>query len=232
MRAILFDFNGVLVDDEPIHLELVRQVLAEEDVSVSAAEVRELCLGRDDREGFGAALDAVGADTPADLVARLVARKAAYYQMRMRRDGYPIFPGARELVVAAHDAGWMLGLVTGALHAEAEGALRQMGVRDRFKTVVASEDVKRGKPDPEPYRLGFQDLNAQPPLPARLLHPHEVLAVEDSPAGLKAAAALGLATLGIAQTHRVEELTELADHVVPSIAEVTPATINRLFQNS
>ena len=232
MRAILFDLNGVLLDDEPIHMELVREVLAEEGISVSEAEVHDLCLGRADREGFHAALVAAGADAPGDLVARLVARKAAYYQMRMRRDGYPIFPGARELVVAARDVGWMLGLVTGALHAEAEGALRQMAVRDHFKTVVASEDVKRGKPDPEGYRLGLQELNAQPPLPERLLHPHEVLAIEDTPAGLEAAAALGLATLGVAQTHAAERLAPLADHVVESIAELDPMTIRHVFPQS
>lgn len=229
MRAILFDFNGVLVDDEPIHLELVRDVLAEEGVRVAPETLHDHCLGRDDREGFTAALEAAGEPAAPDRVARLVARKAAYYQMRVRRDGFPIIAGAPELVVAAHDAGWMLGLVTGALHAEVDGALRQMGLRDRFKTIVASEDVQRGKPDPEGYRLGLQELNAQPPLPERLLHPHEVVAIEDSPAGLRAARALGLATLGVAHTHDAEQLAELADQVVATIAELTPATLGALF---
>lgn len=232
MRAILFDLNGVLVDDEPIHCELVCDILAEEGVRIGEEDYWSRYLGLDDRACFAAALADAGSAAPEALVARLVARKAAYYQMRVRRDGFPVFPGARELVIAAHDAGWRLGIVSGALRAEVEGALEQMDLEDRFLTLVTSDDVENGKPDPEGYRRGLQELNARPPLPERLLHPHEVLAIEDSPAGLRAAAAVGLATLGVAHTHPVERLADIADRVVPSIAETTLATLARLFPES
>jgi HAD superfamily hydrolase (TIGR01509 family) len=228
MRAILFDFNGVLVDDEPVHLELMQKVLGDEGIELSAEEYYGRCLGLDDRSCLQAVLLAHQQPAPPDRVSRLVARKSAYYHLRIKRDGYPVFPGARELVEASADAGWMLGVVTGALRDEVEGALRQMGVRAVIKTVVSAEDVSRGKPDPEGFRRGLQELNALPPLPERLIHPHEVLAIEDSPAGLTAAAALGLATLGVAHTFAAERLG-LADRVVESIDQLSPARLRELF---
>lgn len=228
LRAILFDFNGVLVDDEPIHFELFQRVLAEEGIALTSEEYYASYLGFDDRGCFTAALAAAGREeTPAGL-SRLIARKAAYYQIRIRGEGFPFFPGAEELIVAAADAGLMLGVVSGALREEVEGALEQLGVRSRFKAVVTSEDVAESKPDPESYRRGLELLNALPPLPRRLLHPHEVLAIEDSAAGLASAAANGLLTLGVAHTYPAAEL-EQADQVVDSLAEVDLARLRQLF---
>ena len=160
---------------------------------------------------------------------RLIARKSTYYQERMRLGGYPLFPGAAEVVTAAAGAGLMLGVVSGALRQEVEGALRQAGLAELFKVaLVTAEDVALGKPDPEGYRRALEALNSQPPLPERLLHPHEVLAVEDSPAGLAAAAAIGLVTLGVAQTYPPDALRD-ADQVAASVKGLTLDHLERLY---
>lgn len=228
LRAILFDFNGVLVDDEPIHLEIFQRVLAEEGFSLSAADYYSRYVGLDDRACFAAVLAAAGESATVPRLMRLIARKASYYQERIRRDGYPFFTGAVELVQAFAAQGRMLGVVSGALREEVEGALRQAGILDRFKVLVTAEDVRESKPDPEGYQRALEGLNSLPPLPERLLHPHEVLAVEDSPAGLAAAAELGLATLGIAHTFPAHRLGG-ADAVVGSLRELTPERLERLF---
>lgn len=228
LRAILFDFKGVLVDDEPIHFDLFRTVLAEEGIELASDDGYTSHLGLDDRARFTAALEAAGRAATPETLSRLIARKAAYYQLRIRRDGYPVFAGAAELVAASAAAGLVLGVVSGALREEVEGALEQIGVRRHFKALVTAEDVAEGKPDPESYRRGLELLNALPPLPRRLLHPHEVLAIEDSPAGLRAAAAAGLLTLGVAQTYPAAELAA-ADHVVASLADVSLGRIRELF---
>jgi len=228
LRALLFDFNGVLVDDEPIHLEMFQRVLGEEGLELSAAEYYRRYLGCDDRGCFGGVLAAAGEPATVPRLMRLIARKASYYQERVRERGYPFFAGAAELVAAAAAAGWMLGVVSGALREEVEGALRQAGLRDRFKVLVTAEDVAAGKPDPEGYRQALEALNALPPLPARLIHPHEVVAVEDSPAGLAAAAEAGLRTLGVAQTYPASRLTA-ADAVVGRLAGLECGRLERLF---
>jgi len=85
LRAILFDFNGVLVDDEPVHLELFQRVLADEGIALSAGDYYTRYLGLDDRAGFAAMLAAAGEAATVPRLMRLTARKASYYQERVRR---------------------------------------------------------------------------------------------------------------------------------------------------
>lgn len=230
LRAILFDFNGVLVDDEPIHFELLRQVLAEEGHQLEQEAYFSQLLGVPDRAALALFLGEQGETPSAERLSRLVARKAAYYQQKMWRQGFPIVPGAPELIASLSAAGLPLGVVSGALRDEIEMALEQIGLAHCFKTIVAAEDVAEGKPDPEGYRRGLRELNSLPPLPARLLHPHEVLAIEDAPAGLAAAAAAGLATLGLAKTYSAGALGG-ADRVVTSLAGLELESLRALFSS-
>jgi HAD superfamily hydrolase (TIGR01509 family) len=230
-RAVVFDFNGVLVDDEPIHFELFQLVLGEEGLGLSAEEYYEQYLGFDDRDCFEAVLRRSGVETSLPRVLRLVARKAAYYQQRIRAQGYPFFPGSIELVREVAGAGLTLGLVSGALREEVLGALSQEGLADLFKSLVTAEDVERGKPDSEGYRRVLAELNSQPPFPERLLHPHEVVAIEDSPAGLEAAADAGLRTLGVAHTYPPVALKG-ADAVVPHLRGLALRRLEQLFEDS
>jgi HAD superfamily hydrolase (TIGR01509 family) len=227
LRALLFDFNGVLVDDEPLHFRLFRQVLAEEGIDVGEDELDRF-LGRDDRSAFAQALTDAGRPDAAAPVARLVARKAAYYRVEIRRSGYPFVPGAAELVRAAARSGVPVGVVTGALRDEVEGALRQEGLDRSLRVLVTAEDVARGKPDPEGYRLALARLNSEPPLPDRLIHPHEVLAVEDSPAGLEAATAAGLRTLALSPS-RSGAAAGGAERVVARLEGLSVAGLWELF---
>jgi HAD superfamily hydrolase (TIGR01509 family) len=230
MRAVLFDFNGLLVDDEPIHFRLFQKVLAEEGIEMSREEYYENYLGFDDEGCFSAVLAAREREATPGLLARWIARKSAYYQATIRQEGYPFFPGAVELVRGLHERGVALGVVSGALEGEVRGALAQEGLSDAFKLLVAAEHVAASKPDPEGYLKGLQGLNTLPPLPGRLLHPHEVLAVEDSLEGLASARAAGLVTVGVAQTYSVGELeaSGLADRVVEKVGDLTVDEIVRL----
>lgn len=227
IRALLFDFNGVLVDDEPLHLELFQRVLAEEGVGLTAEDYYARYLGLDDRGCFAAALAAAGEEASVPRLMRLIARKASYYRERVLAAGYPAFPGAVELVAAAAGRGWLLGVVSGALREEVEGALRQLGVAERFKVLITAEDVAEGKPDPEGYRLALEALNARPPLPERLVHPHEVVVLEDSPAGIQAAVEAGLLSVGVAHTYDATELAG-AHAVVPGLRGLTPEGLEAL----
>lgn len=228
LRAVLFDFNGVLVDDEPIHLETIQKVLAEEGIALAEEDYYARYLGLDDRACFAAVLEAAGELATVPRLMRLIARKSSYYRERIRQDGYPFFPGAVDLVSALAARRTMLGVVSGALREEVEGALRQAGLLDTFKVLVTAEDVTTSKPDPQGYQRALEALNSVPPLPERLLHPHEVLAIEDSPAGLAAAAEVGLSTLGIAHSRPAGKL-KMADAVEERLQGITPERLDRLF---
>jgi HAD superfamily hydrolase (TIGR01509 family) len=228
LRAVLFDFNGVLVDDEPIHFEAFQRVLGEEGIELTAEEYYSRYLGFDDRGCFAAVLAAAGEPATVPGLMRLITRKSTYYQERIRERGYPLFPGAEELVRELAAAGRMLGIVSGALRGEVDGALRQFGLSGFFKAVVTAEDVAEGKPHPEGYLRALEGLNSIPPLPERLLHPHEILAVEDSPAGLAAAAEAGFVTLGVAQSFPAAELGG-ADAVTGGLRGLTLPRLEALF---
>jgi HAD superfamily hydrolase (TIGR01509 family) len=221
LRAVLFDFNGVLVDDEPLHLALFQRVLEEEGIEpFTEAEYWEHFVGLDDRAAFGELLERAGETPEVPRLMRLTARKSSYYQERVRREGYPFFPGAVRLVRELAGRGVQLGLVSGALRDEVEGALSQEGLLGAFKVLVTAEDVAASKPDPEGYRRSIEGLNSVPPLPDRLLHPHEAVAVEDTPAGVAAARGVGLRTVAVAHTCAAEDLAA-ADRVVARIAELS-----------
>lgn len=227
LRAILFDFNGVLVDDEPLHFQLFQRVVQEEGLRLDEDEYYRDYVGYDDASALRAILTRAGESPDPQRLMRLVVRKSSYYQDAIHTQGYPFFNGAVELVQAAASGGLTLGVVTGALRSEAEEALIQAGVRDAFKSLVAAEDVQEAKPDPEGYLRCLQELNSLPPLPERLFHPHEVLAIEDTPHGLKAASSAGLVTLGVAHTYGTETLE--ADFVADSLEGLTLDWLQRQF---
>jgi beta-phosphoglucomutase len=231
LRAVVFDFNGVLVDDEPVHLAMFQRVLADEGIDLGRDEYYARHLGHDDRTVFAAVLGERGGDAGPARLARLVVRKAAYYQEHVRRHGYPWFPGAAELVTAAAERGWILALVSGALRDEVDGALAAAGLARRFQVVVTAEDVAAGKPDPAGYHLAIAGMNSRPPLPERLVHPHEVLAVEDSPSGLEAAAAAGFLTLGLAHSYPPARLAA-AGAVLPTITGLTPDDLEAAYRRA
>ena len=227
LRAVLFDFNGVLVDDLDVHARLTERVLVEEGLSGEA--VGSLDLGaRNDREVLADALERAGRSFEPAEVNRLVARKARHFQEHARRRGYSFYPGALELVEGAAAQGLMLGIVSGALREEIVQALHQSGLRRHFKAIVSAEDVRRGKPHPEIFQRALEELNNQPPLPERLVHPHEVLAVENSPMGLAAAGAAGLVCLGVAHSHELCQLVT-ASGAVASLSEIDPGGLQRVF---
>ncbi|HLF56040.1 MAG TPA: HAD family phosphatase [Thermoanaerobaculia bacterium] len=228
-RAVLFDLNGVLVDDEPLHLRLLLRVLAEEGIVVPEAWAAEAFLGVDDRSCLAAAGEQAGRPVPPERIPRLVARKAAYYREAIVASGYPVVAGAAEALRALDAAGLVLGVVSGALRREVEGALEAAGVRPLLRVLVCAEDVARGKPDPEGYLLAISALAREPALAGRLIHPHEIVAVEDSPAGLAAAAAAGLRSLLVTSGGRT---AGTADASIATVAELTHARLGALFGSS
>jgi beta-phosphoglucomutase len=204
-KAVIFDFNGVLVDDEPSHCEAFRRVFAARGFALSREEYYGRYLGLDDRGCLTAALKDNGVAPAAALVEELLAEKAAAYRALVA-DEVPLFPGAREALAALGDT--PLAICSGALRAEIEALLGRAGLSSRFEAVVAAEDVESGKPDPAGYLRAYGHLAARRPL-----SPGEVAAVEDSLAGIAAAKAAGLFCVAVASTYPAERLGA-ADRVI------------------
>lgn len=228
LRALLLDFNGVVVDDEPLHLSLLLRVLEEEGLPAPEEPLGRF-TGLDDRGCFRLALEAAGRGADPGEITRWVSRKAAYYREAIAETGYPFFAGTLELIDAAAEDGLALGVVTGALAEEVEKALARSGRRPRIKVVVSAEDASRGKPDPEPYLEGLDRLNTVEPLPSCPFRPGEVVAIEDTPAGIVSAKSAGLGVVAVAHTLPGAELVA-ADHVVGRVEELSVARLREWYR--
>jgi len=223
--ATFFDFNGVLVNDELVHLETFREVLATLGVSLSEHDYMSRYLGFDDAGAFTAVLRDAGQQPTAEQVAVLIEAKRPLYMARARA-ALPTFEGAAELVRRRAAAGPAL-VVSGALRDEVELGLEVLGVREQIEAIVSAEDTTACKPDPEGYLLGMRWLaeRGQGQLAQR------GLVIEDSLAGIEAAKAAGLPCVGVAHTYSQQELQSSgADAVVSRLPEIDDAMLGRLFQ--
>jgi HAD superfamily hydrolase (TIGR01509 family) len=220
IRAVIFDFNGVLVDDEHVHFELFREVLAAEGIALDEAAYHDRYLGFDDRGCFSAALIDSGRAAPTDLVDALIARKAIRYT-EVAETSLRFFPSAAETVRALSEV-YPVAICSGALRTEIEYALKRMGIRDCVASITSAEDTERCKPDPEGYlialdrlRSGFADLDAG-----------SCLVIEDSLAGVEAARAAGMVAVGVTNTYSAEELKRAgAGAVVERLGMLTSSTV-------
>jgi HAD superfamily hydrolase (TIGR01509 family) len=181
--VLLLDYNGVVVDDEPLHCDAFLAVLAEEGLTVHRDTYFAEYLGLDDRAAFRKALTDDGRPLVPGDVAHLVARKGERY-LGLAARGIPLVPGAADFVRAAA-AAMTVAVVSGAVRREIVLGLAQSGLQDVVAVVVASEDVPASKPDPAGFRLALRQLAALGPAPRR------AVVVEDSLPGLQAARALG-----------------------------------------
>ena len=221
IRAVIFDFNGVLVDDEHVHFELFREALAAEGVDLIEAAYRDRYLGFDDRGCFQAALvDAGRSPRPIDFVDELIARKAARYA-EVAEAGLKFFPSAAETLRGLADR-YPVAICSGALRAEIEYALGRLEIRDRVQSITSAEDTERCKPDPEGYLIALDRLRADlPDLDAR-----DCLVIEDSLAGIEAARAAGMVAVGVSHTYRRDELERAgAAAVVEGLGAITPGWV-------
>ena len=227
LRAIIFDFDGVVADSEPIHLAVFQRVLGEAGFFLSPEEYYADYLGYDDKGCFRAFLTAHGQSPSDEMIDNLVARKARAYLDHIKQN-LIIFPGVRELVRDAATR-HRLAIASGALRHEIEYILDCAGIRMEFEHITSAEDVRHGKPDPEPFMHALASLNRTSRSGQSRLAPDDCLVIEDSLPGIRAAHAAGMKVLAVANTHTIQDLHE-ADALTGSLADVKlPELESRLW---
>jgi HAD superfamily hydrolase (TIGR01509 family) len=220
MAATLFDYNGVLVDDEYVHLAAFRDVLGPLGVTVTDRDYAERYLGCDDAGAFRAILADCGRSVNDETIRELIGKKKPRYRARAEAS-LAVFEGAAELVRACAAAG-PVGIVSGALRDEITFGLERMGVTDDIAFVVSAEDVLRGKPDPEGYNAAIARLGAE--------RAPSAVVVEDSLAGIRSAKSAGLVCVAVAHSYpRAELLAAGADLVQEHVRDVTVEALTRFW---
>jgi beta-phosphoglucomutase len=176
VRGIIFDFDGVLVDSEPIRFKAGAQALEEIGVSLTWERFLTVWLGRTDQAGLR---DILGERYETD-VRRVVARRNALYEERL--DEVPPYADAVRCLKRLPE-GIRLAVATGSRRIELERILHRLGWSQRFHALVAAEDYRNAKPAPDPFLTAARRMD---------LPPASCLVVEDSPFGVAAAQAAGM----------------------------------------
>jgi beta-phosphoglucomutase len=216
LAGVIFDFDGVLADSEPVHLHVFQTVLESIGITLTPEEYYARYLGYSDRDAFIHVLRDRGVTLAPERLEALLETKKELFPQAI--GDHTLYPGAAECVarIAAHVP---VAIASGALRHEIELILSRSGLHDRFPVIVAAGETPRSKPAADPYARAFELLqNAGAFRPGT--SPADVIAIEDSEWGLQSARDAGLRTMAVLTSYTRDRLPSAEDWL-PSIADVT-----------
>ncbi|MEM1445189.1 MAG: HAD family phosphatase [Planctomycetota bacterium] len=220
LEAIVFDFDGVLVDSEPLHYQAFVLIARSLGLELTFEQYVKTYIGFDDRDAFRVMLEVTGREATEAAVAELCAKKQPAFDALAKATGELALPGSIELVDAAKAAGLKIAIASGATRADIDLMLGLLDRSEAFEEIVTADDVKHSKPDPASYAQAAAAIGVNPGL---------CLAIEDTRAGLQSATDAGLRTLAITTSHEADELAGHAERVVESLAAVTPERLQAWY---
>ena len=214
VSAVIFDFDGVLADTEALHCAAYQAVLADIGIQLSPAEYFEHFLGLPDRECLTAVCVREGqTPDPADIETLLACKRACFAQLAQSA---ALYPGVAAVLRRLHQH-FALAIASGAFRDEIETILERTGVRQLFAVVVGADDVRKGKPAPDPFLEALRALNRR----GARLSAAECVAIEDSPRGVAAAHAAGMRCIAVTTSHERSALAA-ADAIIEQVTELRP----------
>lgn len=230
IQAIFFDFNGVIIDDEPLQVIAYQEALRLQGIELTESDYYS-ALGMDDQTFVKAAFARREKELTEEAYKQTLAAKMARHRQLLEHE-LPLFPGVVTFLKASARQ-YSLGLVSMALLSDIQYVLERARLQNVFSVIVSAGDVSRCKPAPDCYRLGWERLNEKrraEQLSALL--PSECLVIEDSPPGIESGRQAGLRTLGVTNTVSEKELRAAgADVVTASLADWTVDAVRHVFES-
>ena len=228
LKAVLLDFNGVIINDEAIHQELIGEILLSENLRPDDSDYKQYFMGKSDRACLRSVLASRGRIVSEDYLTKLIDNKSQKYKQKIEKiSNLPIYSHLSDFLVKLQEQNLLIGLVTGALRAEAEFILQRASIAQYFTIIVGGDDINQSKPEPEGYLLAVEYLNKQNP--NLNLQPHECLAIEDTPVGIEAAKRAGMQVVGIANTYPLHMLQRQANWTVDDLLEIELDRVERVL---
>lgn len=228
IQAVLFDFNGVIIDDEHIHRKAYQQVLSAENIPLTDDDYFA-SLGMDDVTFVRAAFERAGKELDDDTLNRVLNQEAELHRA-MIDDELPLFPGVVTFTKALARV-YPLGVVSMARRTAIDYVIERAALTGVFDVIISAEDAHTCKPDPCCYQRALEKLNekrsAAHVLPFQAA---ECLVIEDSPPGIQAGRAAGMRTLGVTNTVGERELRAAGAEVVTrNLADWTLDAVHHVF---
>lgn len=228
IKAILMDFNGVIIDDEPLQMKAYQEILKGEGIDLTEEDYLS-CLGMDDTTFVEAIYKRAKKSPKANKVLEITLAKTNRWR-ELIADELPLFDGVVDFIKKM-EKDFALGVVSMAKREEIEFVLEKAGLRESFAVIISAEDVENCKPDPECFLKGFNEIDSYRIKQQHLPMVHgECLVIEDSPPGIVAAKTARLQALGVTNTVSAEELRKAgADAVTNNLDDLMPETARRVF---
>lgn len=214
-EAVIFDFDGVIVDTEPLHYAAFQRTLEPLGLNFTWQEYIDTYIGFDDRDAFRHVFSAKGTTISQEELHRLIDQKAAFFK-EVIGAGVSAYPGALDLIFHLHANKFPLAICSGALKADIDPILSMLGISGWFDVIVTADDVAASKPDPECYQLAFQRLQS---VHHNCFSKEATVAIEDTPAGISAAKDAGLMVFAVTNSYPAAKLGQAA-FVTDSLASL------------
>lgn len=227
LTAVIFDFDGVIVDTEPIHFRAFQEVLRPLELGYSWEEYLERYIGFDDRDAFREVFKMAGRELKERMLEDLITRKADVFEEIVQMGVKP-YPGVVELVTSLSGV-LPLAICSGALARDIWPILDQLAIREAFDVIVTADDVHASKPDPESYQLALERLAAI--FPEKRVLPGHCLAIEDTPSGITSACEAGLLVLAVTNSYPAERLAG-AVSITDSLESASITEFIRIVENA
>lgn len=210
VEAVIFDFDGVIVDTEPLHYAAFQRTLEPLGLNFTWQEYVDTYIGFDDRDAFRYAFSSNSRMLSQDELHNLIKNKALFFT-EVIGAGVSAYPGVLDLISLLHEKKFPLAICSGALRSDIDPILAMLEISDCFDVIVTADDVAASKPDPESYLLAFQRLQS-----ARksTFSKSRTIAIEDTPAGISSAKAAGLMVCAVTNSYpaaRLDQATFITD---------------------
>jgi len=219
LKAVFFDFNGVIVNDLALHSQLIDEILIKENLQPQKPQERQASLGQSDRAYFQQLLQRRGRVVSNEYFHQLLNYKAQAYVLELEKlEKLPLYAGVEDLIFQVRAHNLKLGIVSGALRKEIDIVLELAKIAEYFHVIVAGDDIATSKPEPEGYLLGVDRFNQK--YPDLNLQSHECLAIEDTPAGIEAAKRAQMQVVGVANTYPFHMIQRQANWTVDYLVDL------------
>jgi HAD superfamily hydrolase (TIGR01509 family) len=228
LKAVLFNFNGVIIKDGLIHIQLIDEILIQENLQPQRVKEREEFLGISHRAYLQNLLKNRGRVVTEAYMAQLLTRKAQAYVLELEKlEKLPLYSGIEDVIFQIRSRHLKMALVSDALSLEIEMVLTSAKLAEYFPVIVSGDDISSDKPNPEGYLLAVERLNQI--YPELNLEPDECLVIENTPAGIQAAKRAQMQVVGVANTYPFQMLHRQANWTIDYLIDLDLQRVQEVF---
>ncbi|MBO1047996.1 MAG: HAD family phosphatase [Dolichospermum sp. DEX182a] len=228
LKAVLFNFNGVIIKDGLIHIQLIDEILVQENLQPQRVKEREDFLGIGSRAYLQNLLKNRGRVVTEAYMAQLLTRKAQAYVLELEKlEKLPLYSGIEDVIFQIRSRHLKMALVSDALSLEIEMVLTSAKLAEYFPVIVSGDDISSDKPNPEGYLLAVERLNQT--YPELNLEPDECLVIENTPAGIQAAKRAQMQVVGVANTYPFQMLHRQANWTIDYLIDLDLQRVQEVF---